>query len=60
MSKTLAARLYHKADKVRPDGAVSALCFKTPRPINLARALWVLRDEDVTCSKCLKIMARAR
>jgi len=47
---------YHKAAKSDGRGSVSALCFARPRPINLAHALWTLRDEAVTCPKCLRII----
>lgn len=47
---------YHKAALIRADGGVSALCFKRPRAIDLRRALWTLRDEAVTCPKCLKVL----
>jgi len=43
------AKLYHKAGKMRSDGAVSALCFARPRAIDLTRALWTIRPEAVTC-----------
>jgi hypothetical protein len=49
-------KIYHRAKHIRSDGAVSALCFKTPRKINLKRALWTIRDEAVTCRKCLKLL----
>ena len=53
MSKT-----YHKADKIAPDGRVSALCFKRPRAIDLKRATWTINDDAVTCGKCIaKIVA---
>lgn len=47
---------YHKAALMREDGRVSALCFRRPRAINLARALWTLQDEAVTCRKCRRLM----
>lgn len=49
-------RIYHRAKGARADGAVSALCFKVPRAINLRAAFWTLRDEAVTCPKCLEII----
>ena len=52
------AKLYHKAGKMRSDGAVSALCFARPRAIDLTRALWTIRPEAVTCPKCKKVMAK--
>ena len=37
-------------------GAVSALCFKKPRAIDLKIASWTIRDEAVTCKQCLRII----
>lgn len=52
-------RLYHRADKINPSGAISALCYPTPRAIpTTGRETWTLRDEAVTCPKCLKILAK--
>ena len=51
-------KTYHMADVVRKDGAVSALCFKKPRAINLDVALWTIRPEAVTCAKCLRLLAK--
>ena len=51
------AKIVHRASRIRSDGAVSALCFARPRPINLNVASWTNRDEAVTCKKCI---ARAR
>jgi hypothetical protein len=49
-------RIRHRGDKIREDGAVSALCFKAPRAINMKIATWVYRDEAVTCPRCLEII----
>lgn len=46
-------RIAHKANKISPDGRVSALCSEKPRAINMKAATWVLRDEAVTCKRCL-------
>ena len=35
-------KLYHKAHLMNPNGGVSALCFKTPRAIDLRKGLWTL------------------
>lgn len=48
----------HRARKVNNAG-VSALCFKTDQAINLRVASWTLRDEAVTCNRCLAIMRAA-
>lgn len=49
-------RIAHLGAKVREDGAVSALCFKSPRAIDMVRSTWVMRKEAVTCSKCRAII----
>ena len=49
-------RVRHKAKHIRMDGAVSALCFKVPRAIDMKVASWVLRDEAVTCRRCKEIL----
>ena len=53
-------KIYHKANKRSQTGGVSALCFKTPRSINMNRATWTFRDEAVTCKKCLKKIRREK
>lgn len=50
-------KVYHLAAKFREDGAVSALCFKSLRPINLNIALWTIRPEAVTCLKCKRAIS---
>lgn len=57
MLKMTLPKIYHKFDKVSAFGAVSALCFPIPRSIDLKKELWTIRDEAVTCPKCLKILA---
>ena len=47
----LPVKRFHKASLISKKG-VSALCFQTPRKINLKRALWTLIDKAVTCPKC--------
>lgn len=49
-------KIYHMGVLLSPAG-VSALCFNSPRPINLKLALWTLRNEAVTCPKCKRILA---
>lgn len=49
-------RVYHFTAKVRCDGAMSALCYRRPRPINLRLALWTIREEAVTCPKCKALL----
>lgn len=50
-------RPVHKAKHLRADGCVSALCSKTPRAIDLKRASWTIRNEAVTCPRCLALLA---
>jgi len=52
-------KIYHRASKVNAKGQVSALCFKSPRAIDLKKALWTIRDEAVTCQKCRAAIAKA-
>jgi len=53
-------KIVHRAKGIREDGAVSALCFSRPRPIDLRRTTWTNRDEAVTCRKCLAVMNAVR
>ena len=50
------AKRIHKAAQVNPSGQVSALCYKTPRAINLRRESWTLLDDAVTCKRCRAIL----
>ena len=50
---------YHKAHLIGAAGQVSALCFKHPRAIDLQRASWTIRDDAVTCPKCLRLLTDA-
>jgi hypothetical protein len=50
----------HKAGKINQLGGVSAICFKSPRSIDLQRATWTICDEAVTCRICLAILAAAK
>ena len=52
-------KIIHRAGLTNEKGQVSARCFKRPRPINLEIASWTIRDEAVTCKKCLRWMAAA-
>jgi len=53
-------RMYHRGDKINQRGGVSALCFATPRAIDMKRATWTISDDAVTCPKCKAlILARA-
>jgi len=50
-------RVRHRGALVNSGGGVSALCFKTPRAIDMKRASWTLIDSGVTCLKCLALIA---
>ncbi len=52
-------RIIHRAAKINSSGDVSALCFSRPRAIDMKRASWVLRDETVTCPRCLSLIAKS-
>ncbi len=52
-------KVYHMAHKLDANGNVSALCFKTPRAINMSRASWTVRIRAVTCPKCKAALADA-
>jgi hypothetical protein len=54
------AKFYHRAHLMDDRGNVSALCFKFPRAISGRRASWTIRDEAVTCPKCLTVLALIR
>jgi hypothetical protein len=51
-------RRIHLATLIDERGKVSALCFRSPRAINLKRATWTIRDDAVTCPKCLDKMGK--
>ena len=48
-------KLCHFAAKIRADGAVSPLCAKKPRALDLTQSTWTLRREAVTCPRCLAL-----
>jgi hypothetical protein len=54
--RALRPKVYHRAAKINANGDVSALCFKSPRPIDLSRSMWTIRDEAVTCPRCRRLM----
>ena len=49
-------KMVHRAGFVTVKGGMSALCFPKPRAIDLARASWTKKDNEVTCDKCLDII----
>lgn len=50
-------RIRHKG-ALFSDKGVSALCFKTPRAIDMRKASWCLSDDAVTCEKCLVLLKK--
>ena len=42
----------HMADKVNPQGAISPLCAKKPKALNLNTDSWTNRPWAVTCPRC--------
>lgn len=52
-------KIYHKAKHMTADGLVSPLCAKRPKALDLAKELWTLRDEAVTCKKCKALLSRS-
>lgn len=52
------SKIYHRAHLIGENGEVSALCFSKPKPINLAKALWTLRDKAVSCPRCKAVMEK--
>lgn len=54
----LAEKVYHFAALFSEKGGASALCYVRPRAINLkAGQSWTIREEAVTCPKCIKAIA---
>ena len=51
---TTRKKIIHRARFVSAEGHVSALCSKRPRPIDIQKASWSLRDGVVTCGRCRK------
>jgi hypothetical protein len=60
MKQTPWDKIVHRAKHIRPDGAVSALCFTQPRKIDLKRSTWTLDDQRVNCPRCREIIDGAR
>jgi hypothetical protein len=52
VSRVMHANRIHFADKINERGEASALCFKTPRAIDLHTATWTFRTDAVTCADC--------
>jgi len=53
-------KIVHRAKLISPDGDVSPLCAKKPKPIDLSRAIWTIIDEAVTCPRCRKAIKEGR
>ena len=49
-------RPIHMGKLVSPEGHVSPLCAKVPRPIDLEKATWTNRPEAVTCPRCKRLL----
>lgn len=49
-------KVYHYAAKINEHGDVSALCFKSPRAIQLHKASWTNRPHAVTCHRCKALL----
>lgn len=54
----VAPKIIHRANKINANGDVSALCYSKPRKINLAISIWTIRDDAVTCPKCLALLGQ--
>ncbi|KKL44948.1 hypothetical protein LCGC14_2360570 [marine sediment metagenome] len=50
----------HMGHLVSDKGAVSPLCAKRPRKINLKRETWTIAKRFVTCEKCKAALKRRR
>lgn len=50
-------KLVHRAGSVSAVG-VSAYCYEKPHAIKMDRETWTLRDEAVTCPKCIAKLAK--
>ncbi len=53
-------KIVHRAKHLHPDGSVSPLCATSTRAINTRRASWTLRDDAVTCKRCLSCLKTKR
>ncbi len=53
-------KTYHYWAKMNDQGEVSALCFKTPHAIDLAKSTWTNRENAVTCPRCKKILVERK
>lgn len=51
-------KIVHRAKMVSPEGHISPLCAKQPRPIDLSIASWTIVDRHVTCRRCRSLLAR--
>lgn len=49
-------KTYHMAAKCTEMGAVSPLCAKRPRKIDLSKECWTIRPKAVTCKKCIALL----
>lgn len=58
-TKLTQPKVSHRAKYMDSHGNTSALCFAKPRAVDLSRETAVLVDGNVTCPKCLALMASA-
>lgn len=50
-------KIYHYAALFNREGGVSALCYRRPRRINLAKGQsWTMTARFVTCRRCRKAL----
>src|SRR6267154_360032 len=49
----------HYAKLVRSDGAISPLCAKKPRALDLTESAWTIRKEAVTCKRCIRLLSQS-
>jgi len=56
MSNNIKNKIIHRGLLLDKKGNVSALCFKRPKAISLKKASWTIRNEAVTCKKCLALL----
>ncbi len=51
-------RIRHYPKLINPEGEVTPLCAKKPKPIDMTKASWTFQKGGVTCRKCLEILNR--
>lgn len=56
MGVSVSDKISHRAKIISPNGEVFPLCDKAHKIIDLSKESWTLRDNEVTCKKCLDIL----